>query len=145
MTQDMSAEAFRVFAQDVLARQPFSMGLGTKIVKIAPGSVEMALPITDALTQHLGMVHGGVVASLADMGIGFAGGPLLGEGSVTSEFKINYLRPGIGDHLIVRAEVIGSGKTQAVVRADVYAVKEGEEKLCAAAQGTMTRAAEGKG
>lgn len=128
-------------AQDILARQPFSIGLGTEILSIAPGEVEMSLPITDALKQHLGMVHGGVIASLADMGIGFAGGPLLGEGSVTSEFKINYLRPGVGDRLTVRAKVIGSGKSQSVVRADVFVIKDGEEKLCAAAQGTMTRAA----
>lgn len=135
----------RALAEDIIARQPFSRWLGTEVLEIAPGKITMGFDIHDGLTQHLGMVHGGVVASLADMGIGFAAGPLIGEGAVTQEFKINYLRPGLGERLIVRAEVLTKGKNQCVVRSDVYAIKHGVEKLCAAAQGTMVRASAGKG
>lgn len=61
---------------------------------------------------------------------------MLGD-SLTLEFKINYLRPAKGVRLIARARVVGSGKTQAVCQCDVFAVADGEEKLCATAQGTI--------
>ncbi|MDF3888254.1 PaaI family thioesterase, partial [Cupriavidus basilensis] len=62
---------------------------------------------------------------------------------VTSEYKINYLRPAIGEMLIARAECLSRGRQQAVVRCDVFVLKDGEEKLCAVAQGTIARMGEG--
>jgi uncharacterized protein (TIGR00369 family) len=56
---------------------------------------------------------------------------------VTSEYKINYLRPALGESLIARATVLYAGKSQAVCRCDVLAVTAGAEKLCATAQGTI--------
>ena len=56
---------------------------------------------------------------------------------VTLEMKINYLRPATGDMLIARADTISSGKRQAVCQCQIFAVADGEEKLCAAAQGTI--------
>ena len=38
------------------------------------------------------------------------------------------------------ATVVGSGKTQAVCRCDIFAESAGERKLCAAAQGTIRKA-----
>ena len=64
-------------------------------------------------------------------------GRTLGVAVVTAEFKINYLRPAVGERLIARAEAVYTGKTQSVCRCDVFALKDGEEKLCAVAQGTI--------
>jgi len=47
------------------------------------------------------------------------------------------LSPADGDKLIGRANVIKAGRTLAICRVDVYVVKDGEEKLCAAAQSTL--------
>jgi len=67
----------------------------------------------------------------------FAGGSVLGD-SVTVEYKINYLKPAIGSTLIARAVVISSGKTQAVCECKIFTLsEEKEEKLVAAAQGTI--------
>ena len=41
-----------------------------------------------------------------------------------------------------RAECVSQGRQQAVVRCDVFVVKDGEEKLCAVAQGTIARLGE---
>ena len=60
-------------------------------------------------------------------------------GVVTSEFKINYVRPALGEFLVARATVVRSGKNQAVSRCDVFVVSQGSESLCATAQGTITR------
>ena len=43
---------------------------------------------------------------------------------------------------MARARVIHAGKRQAVCRCDVYAVQDGEETLCATAQGTMVKIGE---
>ena len=107
-----------------------------------PGHAELALPISNDLRQQHGFVHGGVVSYLADNALTFAGGSVLGD-SVTVEFKINYVRPAKGDgRLLAVADVVGSGKTQAVVRCDVFVeAPDGTTRaLCAAAQGTIRKA-----
>jgi uncharacterized protein (TIGR00369 family) len=99
----------------------------------------LRVPITEALKQQHGFVHGGVVSYIADNALTYAGGAVLGTAVVTSEYKINYVRPAIGDELIARAVAVVAGKSQAVVRCDVFIVNAGEEKLCAVAQGTIAR------
>lgn len=143
----MTVDQLLAYGRAVLAAQPFSVLLGTELVALAPDHTELQLPLrADHLQQH-GFAHGGVVSYLADNALTFAGGIALSGQIVTAEMKINYLRPAVGERLIARAGVIGSGRSQAVVRCDVFAVKDGEEKLCAAAQGTIAavppRTAEG--
>lgn len=132
------AEIPFAFAQSILEQQPFSRKLGAQLAAFSPGHAELVLPIVDDLRQQHGFVHGGVISYLADNALTFAGGSVLGD-SVTVEFKVNYLRPAKGDgRLRAIADVIGHGKTQAVVRCEVYLEpEEGERVLCAAAQGTI--------
>lgn len=97
------------------------------------------MPVAPALLQQDGFVHGGVLSYLADNALTFAGGSVLGD-SVTSEFKINYLRPARdAERLLAVATVVGSGKTQAVCRCDIFVVRDAERTLCAAAQGTIRK------
>ncbi|RME84606.1 MAG: PaaI family thioesterase [Caldilineae bacterium] len=126
-------------ARRVLQAQPFSMLLGAEVTGFEPGSAELRIPISDDLKQQHGFVHGGVISYAADNALTFAGGSVLGEKVVTSEYKINYLRPATGTHLIARASVVHAGRTQAVCRCDVFAVTDEGERLCAAAQGTIRR------
>jgi uncharacterized protein (TIGR00369 family) len=125
--------------RQVLAAQPFSVMLATELLAFEEGRAELKTPITPQLHQQHGFVHGGIVSYLADNALTFAGGASLGSAVVTSEFKINYLRPAIGDFLLARATVVHTGATQAVCRCDVYVVKDGVERLCAAAQGTIVK------
>jgi uncharacterized protein (TIGR00369 family) len=124
--------------REVLRQQPFSMLLGAELTVFEPGRAELRLPVRHELKQQHGFVHGGAVSYLADNALTYAGGSAVpGHGVVTSEFKINYLRPAIGDVLVARASVLYAGKTQIVCRCDVLAVTGTEEKLCATAQGTI--------
>ncbi len=124
--------------REVLRQQPFSMLLGAELTVFEPGRAELRLPVRHELKQQHGFVHGGAVSYLADNALTYAGGSAVpGHGVVTSEFKINYLRPAIGDVLVARASVLYAGKTQIVCRCDVFAVNGTEEKLCATAQGTI--------
>jgi uncharacterized protein (TIGR00369 family) len=123
----------------VLARQPFSVLIGAELSALEPGRCELQLPITDQLKQQHGFAHGGVVSYLADNALTYAGGSAMQVPVVTSEYKLNYVRPAIGERLIARAQTLHVGKSQAVCRCDIFAVSGGEEKLCAVAQGTIAR------
>ena len=124
-------------AQAALDAQPFSVLLGTQLVDFQSGAATLRLPIHAQLLQQHGFVHGGVISYAADNALTFAGGSVLGPAVVTSEYKINYLRPARGDALVAKAKVIQAGKQQAVCQCEVLAVTANEEILCALAQGTI--------
>ncbi len=130
--------------REILAEQPFSVLLGAELTVWSEGRAELRVPISAKLKAHHGFVHGGVLSYLADNALAYAGGSVLGTAVVTSEFKINYLRPALGERLIARAAVVHAGKSQAVCRCDVLAVDKNVEKLCAVAQGTIARVSEDK-
>ncbi|WP_198670146.1 PaaI family thioesterase [Dyella sp. C9] len=129
------------FARRIFQSQPFSRHLGAELSGCGADHAEITLRIADHHKQQHGFVHGGVISYLADNAITFAGGLALGGDALTSEFKINYLRPGVGSHLIARAHARGKGKRQAVCLCEVIAVADdGTETLCALAQGTVVSA-----
>lgn len=134
-----NADSILELGQAVLKQQPFSEMLGAKLTGFSRDQVELRLLMRPELLQQYGFAHGGVLAYLADNAMTFAGGAALMSPVVTAEMKLNYLRPATGSELIARAKVIGSGKTQAVTRCEVYALDDNVEKLCAAAQGTISR------
>ena len=125
--------------REVLARQSFSRLLGTELVAWNEQEVRLELAVTEDLKQQNGFVHGGVLSYLADNTLTFAGGGALGPAVVTSEYKINYLRPALGQRLIAKGSVVHAGRSQAVVRCEIYSLDKGREALCAAAQGTIAR------
>jgi uncharacterized protein (TIGR00369 family) len=127
------------FGREILNNQPFSVLLGTKLELFEPGKAILTLAIREELKQQHGFVHGGVVSYLADNALTYAGGSVLGD-SVTSEYKINYLRPAVGEKLVARASVLASGKKQAVCQCEVFAVGDVGERLVAVAQGTIIKA-----
>lgn len=128
-------------AREVLARQPFSVLMGTRIETYEHGRACLRLTLRPEHLQQHGFVHGGVLAYLADNTLTYAGGSTLGD-CVTAEFKINYVRPATNTaELIADAVVLSSGKTQAVCRCDVFMMRDGERVLCATALGTIRRVA----
>jgi uncharacterized protein (TIGR00369 family) len=133
----LSTDEWLVYGRKAIASQPFSQLLGTEVLTLGAGTVELALNVTDTLKQQNGFVHGGVLSYLADNALTFAGGTAMQTPVVTSEYKVNYLRPAIGQRLIVRANAVHTGKSQSVCRCEVYVVNEGQEKLCAIGQGTI--------
>jgi uncharacterized protein (TIGR00369 family) len=128
------------FARQVFEAQPFSRFIGAKLVSSGPANAELSIAIAEHHRQQHGFVHGGVISYLADNSITFAGGLALGGNALTSEFKINYLKPALGSLLIARAQAKSVGKRQAVCQCEIFAVEEGKEKLCAIAQGTVVPA-----
>lgn len=126
----------------VLAAQPFSQLIGAELLALSPGQVELAVPITDAIRQQHGFVHGGVVSYAADNALTYAGGTALRVPVVTSEFKINYVRPAVGVRLVARAHARwqnpGRVPLRRVCRANRWhrkAVRRGAGHDCRAGRG----------
>lgn len=124
-------------ARHALDDQPFSRLLGTKLTAFAAGRAELTLPLTSDFEQQHGFVHGGVISALADEGISFAAGSVLGASVLTAEYKVNFLRPAQGLQLIARGRVISHSQRKAVCSCEVWSVTEAGETLCAVAMGTV--------
>ena len=103
------------------------------------GRVTLSMPITSKVVQQYQVVHGGMVAVIADSASGLAAISLLPpeDGVLSIEFKINLLGPGRGERMIARGEVIKSGRTVIVSKADVYCVENGIETHTAILTNTL--------
>ncbi|MGW8885265.1 PaaI family thioesterase [Streptomyces sp. NPDC055749] len=128
-------------AQKVLDSQPFSVLVGARVTAFGDGAATLEVDVRPELQQQNGFLHGGVLAYAADNAITFAAGTALGPAVLTGGFSIQYVRPATGRTLSARATVVHSGRRQAVVRCDLLtAGDDGEETLCAVAQGTVLSA-----
>ena len=114
-------------------RQAFMATLGARLLHVGEGSVEIGMPVAPALSQQDGFVHAGAVAAIADSAAGYAALTLMPAqaGVLTAEFKINLLAPAAGERLVARGRVVKAGRTLTLAMAEVFAVSDGVEKLCA--------------
>ena len=127
-------------------RQKFMNLINAKLASVEPGYCEIHVPYDRNLTQQHAFFHAGVIGTIADNAAGYAAFSLMDKHStiLTVEFKINLLSPADGEVLIGKSSVLKYGRTLTVCRSDVFVVKAGVEKLCAAAQSTLIELVERK-
>jgi uncharacterized protein (TIGR00369 family) len=103
-------------------RQGFMRTIGASLESIEPGMVTIACAFDERLTQQHGLLHGGVLASLADVACGYAALTMMPDDRevLTVEFKINFLKPAKTDRLIAVGQVIQSGRTLTVCEGTVF-------------------------
>ncbi|WP_111733369.1 PaaI family thioesterase [Roseovarius amoyensis] len=125
--------------RDSFAAQAMMETLGARLVRVAPGEVEITAPILPSSRQQHGFAHAGLTFAIGDSAAGYAALSTMAEDHevLTAEMKINLLAPGAGDVLITRGRVIRPGRRLVVVQADVFAVREGAEAHIALLTGTM--------
>jgi uncharacterized protein (TIGR00369 family) len=131
------------FAEEIkqsFAQQTIMGLIGAQLSRVEPGVVEITLPYRADLAQQHGYLHAGIVTTIADSACGYAAYSLMPRDSqvLSVEFKVNLLRPARGETFLALAEVVKSGKTLTVVRADVFGIEEnGQRELVATMLGTM--------
>lgn len=103
------------------------------------GRVEIHVPHWEGVEQQHGFVHGGVVGMIADSAAGYAAMTMVpaGDSVLTVEYKMNLVAPADGEKLIARGQVVRPGRTLIVTKAEVFALKQGKEILCALMQQTI--------
>ncbi len=113
--------------------------LGIVLLDCGPGWCEAELVLRPEHLQHSGVAHAGVIATLADQCAGGAAMTQLDADAlvVTAEFKINVLRPGKGERLLCRGQVLKPGRTLFVSESEVFAIEKGQRTLCAKLMATL--------
>src|SRR5215210_5486772 len=124
---------FRRKVEEIFDSAEFVKDVGIKISGLGVGWCETTLDVLPRHAQQDGYVHAGVQATMADHTAGGAGGTIIKQNEfvLSVEFKINFLRPAIGQALRCRANILKAGRTLIVVEAEVFALEGAQEKLTA--------------
>jgi len=115
----------------------FNQVLGLKITSLKPERVVARMEMRPALIGHYGhnRIHGGVISAGLDAMGGLAVMAAIGARHMdepplqrlhrfgklgTIDLRIDYLRPGIGEHFELRAEVLRLGSRVATTRMEFF-------------------------
>ena len=130
---------FKKDIEEKLERQFFMKLINLKLTNIEEGLIEGELDVEQMHKQQKGFVHGGVIATMADVVAGFAAVSLVPKDYhvVTAEIKVSYLNPGLGDKLYAKGWVLRQGRRINFCEAEVYTFKGNEKLLVAKASATM--------
>lgn len=122
-----------------LERQYFMQLIGFELDVIEPGKTEGRLKIGQQHQQQKGLVHGGLIATVADIVAGFAAYTLVPSDHhvVTAEIKVSYLHPGKGEELYAKGWVVKPGRNLYFCEAEVWTINDGNHLMIAKATTTM--------
>ena len=139
MEYEVKNPDFRERIKAYLEEQHFMNLMGFDLDRIEPGLTEGHMDLEKKHHQQWGLLHGGVVATIADIVAGFAAYTLVPPDVhvVTGEIKISYFKPGIGDKVRAKGWVVKPGKKLSFCEAEVYSIYGDKTKLIAKATTTM--------
>ena len=126
--------------REIFKAAPFIASLGVELESVSEGACCTSINVRADHMQQNGVVHAGVMATLADHTAGGAASTVMPPGAypLTAEFKINLLRPASGKVLRCRSTVLKAGKSLVVAESEVYSATEGKDVLCAKAMVTLS-------
>src|SRR5262245_5270248 len=109
------------YARSRVKLSKFSALMGFEVVKLSNGRAVLEVPTADHHRQIHNVMHGGVIAALADTAAAIAAYTVVQRGTelVTIELKINYLLPVSGGKLTAEGRVLRAGRNFIVVECDV--------------------------
>jgi uncharacterized protein (TIGR00369 family) len=126
---------------DSFAAQGLMRTLGARLVLVEDGEVHIELPFSSTLSQQHGYLHAGATTSIVDSACGYAALTKAPAGIevVTAEFKLNLLRPAVGQRFLAIGRVVNAGKLLTVCTGEVRAFAEGGDvyKVVALMQATI--------
>jgi uncharacterized protein (TIGR00369 family) len=124
--------------RDAVLAMPMARTLGLVFCRLAPGEVELEIPVQEAFCFRPGQLQATAVFAAADFAAVGAAGTLLPAGwiNATIDGTLKLFAPARGSHLRARGRVVDAGRLLTVCAAEVYAVRDGQESLCATLLGT---------
>lgn len=125
--------------EEIFNKAPFLKHINGQLVDLHEGYCELMINISEIHLQQNGFVHAGIQATLADHACGMVAATIAPKGKtiLSIEFKMNMLRPAVGEKLIAIAKIIKGGKTIVVTEAEVFVSKGDEKKMVSKMQATM--------
>jgi len=132
-------EAMSALRDGILPPPPMARLIGFRMAVAEPGRVVVELEPDESLENTIGLLHGATAAALLDTAMGCAISAMLpaGQGAVTLDLKLSYLRP-----LSVRSGTIqAEGKVIKLGRQTSYTegfVRDGKGNLAVHATATFS-------
>ena len=138
MTKPLAPE-IEARVRAAFAAQTMMETVGASMGELAPGECEITLPFGAHIAQHHGYMHGGAIGMICDNACGFAALTLmpLDMQVVSAEYKINFLRPAVGEKFVARGRVRRAGKTMSVCEGEVEAISGDKRTTIAVMLATM--------
>lgn len=101
---------------------PFVEHIGMRIEERRAGYCRCTLTVAGYHLNSTGVVHGGVLFTLADTAMGAVLYPMLEAGEIcaTIEIKINYFKPVSSGEIVCVSEIVNRGKTIANLEASCF-------------------------
>lgn len=124
MEDDASQELDERYLADLRERirsSPFHRWAGVELVSVGGGEAEVALELGDHHLNPQGIVHGGVIAALADTAIGLALRSMLRPGLThrTAQLNVHFLAKGEGRRIVGRGRSLHLGQRMGYGEAEV--------------------------
>jgi uncharacterized protein (TIGR00369 family) len=121
MKKTAAPKDFEKLLKARLRNAPISHFLGHRLIVCKGGRAEVRLPYRAEFQQGDGVVHGGIIATLADTAEFFAAASASPQQTVTTvEFKINLLSGAREENLVSVGKVIRNGRQLIVCEMMVY-------------------------
>jgi acyl-CoA thioesterase len=116
-----------------LAASEFHTWAGMEVVEASAGEVTVAMDVLDRHVNLQGLVHGGMLAILADTACGLSIRSAMEPGRlhVTTDMDIHYLAPASPGRLLGRGKAVRVGRSLAFAEASI---EDAEGRLLARAQ-----------
>lgn len=129
-------QAIEKALRERVARSEFHHWAGIELTRVAPGEVEVAMELEPHHFNLVGIVHGGIIATLADTATGIALRTVLEPRSthVTAQLNVHFLAPGTGGRLVARGRAVKAGQRMGYAEADVV---DARDRLLARASATF--------
>ena len=111
---------------------------GLELLEVEGGRARVRLPVSDAVRNVNGVLHGGAVATLVDVvgTLAIMSADRENRPGVSTDLNVSWFSPAAGgSHVLVEATVLKSGRTLAFVQVDLRREADG----ALVAQGRMTK------
>ena len=113
--------------------------LGAQLIHVEEGEVHILLPFDTRFTQQHGYLHAGAITSVVDSACGYAALTKAPEDHevVTVEFKVNFVRPALGEQFLAVGKVRTAGRVITVCAGEVRATTKDQPTVVAIMQATI--------
>lgn len=130
-----AAPVDREALQTRLLRGPYHQWLGLKVVEASDGEIVIEAPWREEFVVNPdgGYTHGGILATLIDLGADWAIATKLGRPFPTVDLRVDYHRPAGKGTLRVTGKIVRLGTTFTTAEASI---EDSNGKLVASGRGT---------
>jgi uncharacterized protein (TIGR00369 family) len=120
-----------------IASSPFHAWAGIEVVAASPGQVSVAMDVEERHVNLQGLVHGGMLAILADTACGLAIRSTIEPGRlhITTDLDVHFLSPAGPGRLLGHGRAVKVGRSLAFAEGSI---EDAAGKLLAKAQGRFS-------